>query len=468
MAKWTAFAIVQMRSALEQENPEPAMLERRVVVASQWILLSGRRVFEDAFAASTLSLFEVRALAPGPLYTGIRHPGSALRGFLGHFLRSASVAPEQGCEGEYGLGIVYPALNGINATEKNPRFELKLCESVINSTSITPILFPRPSFVIFTLLFQLQATLAGLDSRVSGAGASLVSDVPTLATLPPAQPTGTDACAFDSINSLVDRVASDWTGYNISLLYMATTTILKTIMKYYVRNHDGSVPAIPITRSPTRPEPEVTSSKPRTPSPWLPTTVNLASFFFSIQDESVLSNQAIRELPVVTDILMLETPPPSKLTFVAAEHIELCSSVGRAVSDAQGRTKNSLDQSNGQIASAQQEIADTNRMSSKIASQARRHDENAEGNSILFWTTFWIPIVNVVTIRLPLPSSRKQRLAASCRETAQRLTAEIVTKSAEKVSLKAIRYGLDSSLARLNLAEGEANERARHAAGFRD
>ncbi|KAK3379008.1 hypothetical protein B0T24DRAFT_589614 [Lasiosphaeria ovina] len=199
--------------------------------------------------------------------------------------------------------------------------------------------------------------------------------------------------------------------------------------------------------------------------------------------------QAIRELPVVIDVLMLETPPPLKLTFVvrtvmadisrvegdmrasqqeaskgmiatadlackAAEHIELCSSVGRTVSDAQRRTKSSLDESNRRIASAQQEIADTNRMSSEMASQARRHDENAEGNSILFWTTFWIPIVNAVTIPVSL--------------SLEALTAEIVTKSAEKVSLEAIRYDLDNSLARLNLAQGEANERARHAAGLRD
>lgn len=54
------------------------MLEHRVIIASQWILLSGKRIFKDAFAANTLSPFEVKALAPGPLYTGRRHPGVSL------------------------------------------------------------------------------------------------------------------------------------------------------------------------------------------------------------------------------------------------------------------------------------------------------------------------------------------------------------------------------------------------------
>ena len=54
------------------------MLEYRVMVASHWILLSGKRIFWDAFAANTLSHFEVKALAPGTLYTGRRHPGVSL------------------------------------------------------------------------------------------------------------------------------------------------------------------------------------------------------------------------------------------------------------------------------------------------------------------------------------------------------------------------------------------------------
>jgi len=78
LAKWTAFAIIEIRSALEEENPDPAVLEQRVIIASQWILLSGKRLFKDAFAANTLSLFEIKVLAPGTLYTGRRHPGVSL------------------------------------------------------------------------------------------------------------------------------------------------------------------------------------------------------------------------------------------------------------------------------------------------------------------------------------------------------------------------------------------------------
>jgi hypothetical protein len=71
------------------------------------------------------------------------------------------------------------------------------------------------------------------------------------------------------------------------------------------------------------------------------------------------------------------------LACKAAEHIELCASVGRTVSEAQQRTQNALDTANGQIASAQQEIEDTNRMSSEMTNNAETHDERAKGNNIV-------------------------------------------------------------------------------------
>lgn len=45
-------------------------------------------------------------------------------------------------------------------------------------------------------------------------------DSATLTTLPAAEPTSnnTDPCAFTDRNSLIDRVESDWTEYNVSLL----------------------------------------------------------------------------------------------------------------------------------------------------------------------------------------------------------------------------------------------------------
>ncbi|KAK3379010.1 hypothetical protein B0T24DRAFT_610532 [Lasiosphaeria ovina] len=96
-------------------------------------------------------------------------------------------------------------------------------------------MFLRPSLVLCTVFFQLQlqlqVTLAELDSSLSDSGA-------TLTTLPPAQPTGTDACAFDSLNSLVDRVASNWTGYNISLLVQTCPGVCNLV--YGVGNPDIS------------------------------------------------------------------------------------------------------------------------------------------------------------------------------------------------------------------------------------
>jgi hypothetical protein len=49
----------------------------------------------------------------------------------------------------------------------------------------------------------------------------------TLTTLPAAVRTGnsSDPCAFTDRNSLIDRVSSDWQGYNVSLLVATCSTV---------------------------------------------------------------------------------------------------------------------------------------------------------------------------------------------------------------------------------------------------
>ncbi|KAK4160284.1 hypothetical protein QBC43DRAFT_293175 [Cladorrhinum sp. PSN259] len=237
-------------------------------------------------------------------------------------------------------------------------------------------------------------------------------------------------------------------------------------------------------------------------------------------------NKAIYELPVVIDVLILEKPPPLQLTFTGgllnalwtvvrlkkpqptlgavqavmakicgaevemqaaqkgatekkiatadlacktAEHIERCSSACRTVTDAQTQTQCSLDTAKRRIESARQEISNNNRMSEEMANKARQHDQRVEGNKLLFWTTCWIPIVNIVTIPVAMClEAENKNLAASFRAVAANLEAEIATKTAEQRSLEATRSELDVVLQKLNLAYREAEERARHATELRD
>ncbi len=57
------------------------------------------------------------------------------------------------------------------------------------------------------------------------------ADHPTSTNPPPALPTGTNAtlCAFNDRNSLIERVASDWQGGNISLLVQTCDNVCALI-----------------------------------------------------------------------------------------------------------------------------------------------------------------------------------------------------------------------------------------------
>jgi len=62
----------------------------------------------------------------------------------------------------------------------------------------------------------------------------------TISTLPPAQPTSSDAnpCQFADRNELLDRVINDWQGYNVSLLVqtalMCVSLFLVTAILMYL------------------------------------------------------------------------------------------------------------------------------------------------------------------------------------------------------------------------------------------
>ena len=67
----------------------------------------------------------------------------------------------------------------------------------------------------------------------------------------------------------------------------------------------------------------------------------------------------------------------------AAEHIQLCTSIRTAVSDAQTNTQVAIDTNSRDVARAQQVILENNRLSTEMAAKAKAHDEEAEGNNVV-------------------------------------------------------------------------------------
>lgn len=70
------------------------------------------------------------------------------------------------------------------------------------------------------LTFFLLCFSAALALESSNSSPALPSQTRTITTLPPAEPSSndTDPCDFADRDVLLDRVVSEWQGYNISLL----------------------------------------------------------------------------------------------------------------------------------------------------------------------------------------------------------------------------------------------------------
>ncbi|KAK4447286.1 hypothetical protein QBC34DRAFT_410245 [Podospora aff. communis PSN243] len=65
------YPLLELKAALEEEShSSPAIRDYRLLVASHWILLSGKHLFRDAFRGDSLSEDDLTATEPGPLYTG--------------------------------------------------------------------------------------------------------------------------------------------------------------------------------------------------------------------------------------------------------------------------------------------------------------------------------------------------------------------------------------------------------------
>ncbi|RSM00336.1 hypothetical protein CEP52_009172 [Fusarium oligoseptatum] len=62
------YAVIEIPKALEKEIPPSGLArEYKLRTASNWILISGVKLFKDAFKGDTLDEVELRATAPGPL-----------------------------------------------------------------------------------------------------------------------------------------------------------------------------------------------------------------------------------------------------------------------------------------------------------------------------------------------------------------------------------------------------------------
>ncbi|KAI8633696.1 hypothetical protein F5Y19DRAFT_489157 [Xylariaceae sp. FL1651] len=230
-------------------------------------------------------------------------------------------------------------------------------------------------------------------------------------------------------------------------------------------------------------------------------------------------NETICELPTVVNVLLLEKPPPlglkpvegivrrlsqlstlstihatmSKLRSVesnmqvsqkedsvkkadtadiaskAAFHLEYCSAIIELVSNAQRRTQTSLNTANEEIAHAQQGIKENERLSAEMAAKARRYDKKAKGNNVLFWSTFWIPGVNLITIPISLSLEQDNKgLAASSQDIVTKLQAEAQEKTSEKLTLESTSHELGKVLAMLRVANKYAAGAAKQSSGLRD
>jgi hypothetical protein len=95
----------------------------------------------------------------------------------------------------------------------------------IGVSSIVMVSLSVPSFVAFSALCLAAITEAGeslAPSTLAPTTDSLASNsTSTNAPPPPPLPTGNDVCAFENLDTLVNRAVHDWAGYNMSLLVEA-------------------------------------------------------------------------------------------------------------------------------------------------------------------------------------------------------------------------------------------------------
>ncbi|KAK0112422.1 hypothetical protein ONS96_001665 [Cadophora gregata f. sp. sojae] len=153
----------------------------------------------------------------------------------------------------------------------------------------------------------------------------------------------------------------------------------------------------------------------------------------------------------------------------AARHAEKCTTSKNTVLQAQAANQARISGNLRTIANLETQLAEATRMANQMAERARVHDADADGHQIFFWTTFWIPIVNLVTIPVSLTQyDRHQDAAREYRASEARCRQEMQQKQAERSGLQATSDQLDSARRQLESALKSCSEHQRQASDLKD
>ncbi|KEZ42761.1 hypothetical protein SAPIO_CDS6048 [Scedosporium apiospermum] len=117
VVRWTVLAVIEIGAALEHDIVDTYVRDSRLVVVQQWIMLSGKEIFKDAFQANKLDETEIRATNPGPLYTG--PPGLVMQRWRFWMKRLEELG--EGAKGKVGLQARDAAAHMKDITEKDGR-----------------------------------------------------------------------------------------------------------------------------------------------------------------------------------------------------------------------------------------------------------------------------------------------------------------------------------------------------------
>lgn len=117
VVRWTVLAVIEIGAALEHDIVDTYVRDSRLVVVQQWIMLSGKEIFKDAFQANKLDETEIRATNPGPLYTG--PPGLVMQRWRFWMERLEELG--EGAKGKVGLQARDAAAHMKDIMEKDGR-----------------------------------------------------------------------------------------------------------------------------------------------------------------------------------------------------------------------------------------------------------------------------------------------------------------------------------------------------------
>ncbi|KAN0103472.1 hypothetical protein V8E51_011785 [Hyaloscypha variabilis] len=141
------------------------------------------------------------------------------------------------------------------------------------------------------------------------------------------------------------------------------------------------------------------------------------------------------------------------LSSRAARQVEKCTSTANSVSEAKSENQNQIGVNLQALRQVEIQLAECSQMSSRMAASARSHASDAESHGIFFWATFWIPVVNLVTIPVSLMEKERHENAEQvCRASEATYLTGIQQKQWEKLGLEAKSRELDDAYKQLDTA----------------